>query len=252
MSSSVHFDLELRTATGPMRGRVAVPSGPMRLAELVPQALELADLLAARAVLRDSREGQSISCRAGCGACCKQMVPLSLPEVFHLADRVEARPAPERAILGARFQSVREKLEQAGIAATFLGDDYDEPAVLEAAVDYFRLGLDCPFLEAQSCGSYADRPTVCREYNVTTPARWCVDPERNPIRRVPMPTALSRPLARVAADLTGTPVRLVPLTLALRWAEEHHELGTRTWPGPVLFKAFVRHLSGPAPPAESL
>jgi len=246
---AVHLELELRTATGPLRGRVAVPLAPMRLADLVPQALELADQLSARAAIRDSRDGHAVSCRAGCGACCKQMVPLSVPEVFHLAEQVEVLPPRRRAFIEERFRQARERVERSDIAEALLAEPYDELAAMGAALPYFRLGVDCPFLEDQSCSAYADRPTICRQYVVTTPAAWCVDPDRHPVRQIPIPTPVSRPLARVAAELTGASPRLVPLTLALRWAEEHRELGARTWPGPVLFEAFLRYLG--APPAAS-
>jgi Fe-S-cluster containining protein len=241
------FDVQLQTATGPLRGRVAIDAGPMRLADLVPQAAELADLLTSRAIAREKREGRSISCSRGCAACCRPPVPLSIPEVLFIVDLVRRLPEPRRSEVEARFRRAEAALEEAGQAPIWIGPAYDQDAALASIADYLRLGIACPFLEAESCGIYAARPTRCREFLVTTPAAWCSTPEENPVRAVPT-DPMSAPLARLTARLTGSPIRLIPLTLALRWAEEHADLGERVWPGPQLFEAFLRELAREADP----
>jgi hypothetical protein len=57
-----------------------------------------------------------------------------------------------------------------------------------------------------------------------------------------MPQPLSTPLARLTAELTETKPRLIPLTLALRFAAQHEDLRNRTWPGLELFKRFLEYL----------
>lgn len=239
----VLFSVELETATGPLRGRVAIDPGPMRLADLVPSACELTEVLHARAAAREESAGRCISCGPACGACCRQMVPLSPPEALHLAEQVRALPEPRRAEIRARFEAIGAELERQGLVEPLLQppDEGEDPGPA-VALRYFRLGLPCPFLEAESCSIHPERPVACREYSVTTPARWCADPFRNPVRRVPMPVPLSAPLARLTARLTGGRARLVPLTLAPRFSDEHPELRERTWPGPELFQAFLEAL----------
>jgi Fe-S-cluster containining protein len=38
--------------------------------------------------------------------------------------------------------------------------------------------MPCPFLEDESCSIHPDRPLVCREYLVTSPAELCAGPRR--------------------------------------------------------------------------
>jgi Fe-S-cluster containining protein len=243
------YTVELETASGLVRGQVAVDPGPMRLAELVPSAMELTHILVRGANRREETAGRRISCRAGCGACCRQMVPLSAPEAFYMADVLQTLPASQRATALERFARIETTLEEAGLIGELLDPHYDDEHVLRIARLYFGLQLQCPFLVEESCSIHPHRPVACREYNVTSPAAWCADPYAHPIEKVPMPLPLSAPLARLAAEVTGTRPRLVPLALVPRWVEEHRELATRTWPGVELFGRFVSLLSPRGSPA---
>jgi Fe-S-cluster containining protein len=243
---AVIFPVELHTAGGAVRGRLAVQTGPMRLAELVPLALEITELLVARAGEREAREGRPVSCRAGCGACCRQMIPLSPPEVFFLGDFLASLAPARRSALGARFDGVVRTLGEAGLLERLLAEDRSDDEALALAAAYFRLGQACPFLtEDESCGIHAQRPVGCREYNVTSPAAWCADPFSRPIARVPMPQPLSAALAQLSAELGGIRPLLVPLALAPIWASQNAGLNARTWPGPELFGRFMRRLGPP-------
>jgi len=235
------FEVELETRLGPIRGRIPIERRPMRLAELVPQALALADLLVRRAIEHEARDGRPISCRRGCAACCRHPVPLSMPEVFFVADRVNALAAREQTARVARFRAAEGQLERLGVARIWLGDDYDDARAYDAALELLRRRFDCPFLDEETCAVHPDRPLRCREYNVTSPAAWCSDSERHAVQAVAVGTPLSTPLARLAAERTGTPLRLVPLALALRFTEQHRDLAERTWPGPDLFQGFLDH-----------
>jgi Fe-S-cluster containining protein len=242
----VTFAIQLQTATGPLRGRVQVDPGPMRLAELIPIACELTDRLVNQALLKEEREGRHVSCRPACGACCRQMVPLSPPEAFYLVDLVASVAPQRRVVLEGRFEAIVTELERRAMIGPLLEPAYTDEPALAIAQQYFRLQHPCPFLEEESCVIHPVRPVGCRDYNVTSPSDWCSDPYTKPIQRVPMPLPLSAPLARLTADLTGARARLIPLALALRWAAEHNELGSRTWPGLDLFRGFVDQMAGAA------
>ena len=115
-------------------------------------------------------------------------------------------------------------------------------------LDYFRLGLACPFLEDESCSIHEVRPIACREYLVTTPAEHCANPSAETVRCVPLPGKASEAL-RKTGEAAGAP--WVPLSLALDWAEGHPEtLPPR--PGPAWVGEFIKHLTGRdvAPPAS--
>ncbi len=239
MKQAAGFEVELTTPLGPIRGRVAVDPGPMGLADLVSTTFELTNILVERANRREAREGRSITCRAGCGTCCIQMVALSIPEALHIAVLVETIAADRREEILRRFGKIAGELERRGLIGELFDPNYSDDAVLPIAREYFFLRMPCPFLVANSCSIHPFRPVACREYNVTSPAAWCADPYQHPIAKVPMPLPLSAPLAILSAQVTDSKPRLVPLTLALRFAAENDGLRRRRWPGLELFEKFM-------------
>jgi Fe-S-cluster containining protein len=233
------FSVDLTTPLGPIRGKVEVDPGPMRLRDLVPTAYELTNILVERAIQREEKEGRRISCRSGCGICCCQMVPLSPPEVFYLIDRMERFDTSRRQEWLGRFETIAEELEKQRMLGPLLDPEYSDEPVLSIAREYFSLKRVCPFLVDQSCSIYDDRPVACREYNVTSPAAGCVNPYTYEVVKVPMPLPLSAPLAILTAERTGSKPRLIPLTLAFHWAANHTDLRQRQWPGLELFHHFM-------------
>jgi Fe-S-cluster containining protein len=250
MGETAFFEVDLATPLGQVRGRVAVDTGPMGLVDLVPTALELTNILVDRARRREEKEGRRISCQVGCGVCCRQMVPLSAPEAFYLADLMDSISANRRKEVLKRFEGIVEKLERQNLIDELLDPDYCDDAVLPIAKKYFLLNLPCPFLREESCSIHPNRPVACREYNVTSPASWCADPYSYEVVKVPMPLPLSAPLARLTAQLTGSKARLIPLTLVPLWASEHADLRKVQWPGLELFQRFMAEV-GKTPSANS-
>jgi Fe-S-cluster containining protein len=91
--------------------------------------------------------------------------------------------------------------------------------------------MPCPFLEDEICAIYDERPAACRELLVTTPAEWCQDLVKHPVEQIPVPMRVSTVLGLLWGEVTKTPARLIPLPLALEWAERHHHENKRTWQG---------------------
>jgi hypothetical protein len=60
---------------------------------------------------------------------------------------------------------------------------------------------------------------------------------RNPVQALPVPVRIGTILSMLWSHLTSGPVRLIPLPLALDWAERHADEGQRTWRG----SALVQH-----------
>src|SRR3546814_4912333 len=125
-----------------------------------------------------SKAGRRISGRAGCGACCRQLVPIGAIEAAIVRDWVDGRPPDEAERIRARFGEAVARLKAAGLHGRL-----EDRASLRTAeqtralgLDYFRAGVACPFLVDESCGIYAVRPMKCREYLVTSPAANCADP----------------------------------------------------------------------------
>jgi len=184
--------LSIETRDGTIAVELALPDRPMRLAQLVTAFTVMSDRITLQS--RD-RQGAVISCREGCAACCRQLVAVSPPEAFRLLELV----TPE---IDARFEIARERLDSSPLGRALDAKVIDERRALEIALAYPRLQLDCPFLVEERCSIYEDRPAVCREYLVTTPAEHCKMPSpARPLRRVPLPIQLSDALSRVAADL---------------------------------------------------
>jgi hypothetical protein len=160
---------------------------------------------------------------------------------LYIADLVDSLAPERRLAVQQQFESIVTLLESGGMIEQLLDPVYSDEPVLAVAREYFKLGRACPFLVDESCGIHAHRPVACREFNVTSPPEWCADPYSHEIAKVSMPLPLSAPLARLTAGLTETKPRLIPLTLALRWAADQQELRHRTWPGPELFPPLSPH-----------
>jgi Fe-S-cluster containining protein len=203
---------------------VRVPRGAARPRDLLPAAQQLTEAIVSRAVKRAQQGGEAISCRRGCGACCRQPVPVSQTEARHLRDVVARLPEPRRAEVRARFAAARERLEQTGLLQRLRWPDgLNQEQRQQLAVDYFRAQIPCPFLENEACSIYADRPLVCREYLVTTPAANCARPTVEPVVRVRIAGRVSVALGHLEPTTSERGVWWMPLILAPAWADEHPE-----------------------------
>ena len=149
---------------------MTVPAGPVAVEEVLPILHGLSSLFATRATARTEADGREISCRAGCGACCRQLVPVAPAEARALARLVEALPEPRRERVRRRFDAALDILEPLGLMER-LDLNRDDRQVI--AREYFAVGVACPFLEDEACSIHADRPLSCREYLVTSPPDLC-------------------------------------------------------------------------------
>lgn len=190
----------------PVTVEMTVPAGPCAVEDVLPIVHGLSSLFATRATLRAESEGRSVSCRAGCGACCRQMVPVSIAEARALARLVEAMPEPRRGHVRRRFQAAIAALDAGGVLDRLDADPGDRRAAGRA---YFEAGVACPLLEDEACSIHADRPLACREYLVTSPPELCATlaPEVEKLALEATPS-----LALLHADLREG---WLPLVLAL-------------------------------------
>lgn len=229
---------------------VNVPAGPARLDDLVPVLQILSDKVVAVAEHEAQQQGQCVSCRKGCGACCRQLVPISPVEARHIARLVDQLPEPRRSQIVARFAAARRRLEEAGMWARLNNrQTWPKGSSTEVGLEYFRLGIPCPFLEDESCSIHRDRPLTCREYLVTSPAENCANPTSETIRWLPMPAKVWVAAARCEPDAGGgDQFNWVPLVQALDWAPEHPEPAAAT-SGPALLKQVIQRMgrSGNSP-----
>lgn len=229
-----------------VREDLDVPATPTRPRTMLPVFQSLAETVVERSVQRATAQGKSVSCRAGCGACCRQLVPISGAESHALRDLVEDLPEPRRTEIRARFADAHRKLAEAGLVAKLLDLRWVKPGDLGAlGNEYFRLAIACPFLEAESCSIHPDRPIACREYLVTSPAERCAAPTPEAIDAVQLPGSVSNALSRIDDPRARREASWVPLILAPQWADTHPDAAPpRT--GPALMGAFMERLAEPA------
>jgi Fe-S-cluster containining protein len=192
-----------------------VPKGPCLPEALLPDAQRFANQITDVAVARVERAGHRISCAKGCGACCRQMVPISPPEARHLAALVEAMPEAQAAGVRTRFAAAREKVKASGLPPHGPADG-DQTAFRAFGIAYFGLGVPCPFLVEESCSIHPDRPLVCREYLVTSPAAACGQLGSGKVQQIAVPRRVWAVFSRSTSADGG--LEWMPLIEALDYA----------------------------------
>jgi Fe-S-cluster containining protein len=224
-----------------VRGEARVPAAAVPLEELLPVFRMVTDAVVKISEKSVAQHGKSISCRAGCGACCRQPVPVSLPEARRIAALVEALAEPRRSEVRAAFDEIERRVEAAGLTAAFFEPDTLEKEQFEPApMAYFRMGMACPFLVDESCGIYEERPLVCREYLVTSPAAYCAAPDER-VETLRLPLKASEALARLEGTEGQRYVKQIPLGLSLKWSREHTAPAEARRAAAVV-REFVEHL----------
>lgn len=237
------LNLSIQTTSGELHAQVDVPTSIIPITDIVPVVRSLGEQAQALEISAALLAGKKISCQKGCDACCQRiMVPVSPPEAFDLARTLENLPPDHRGRIKDRLAETREKLHAAGLLPLLqdLAESPDQKT--DSDLDpinraYYALRLPCIFLENDACSIYEYRPAACREYLVTSPAELCQDTEKNPVQVLQIPLRAGTVLGVLWAELTGGPVRLMPLPVAFEWAETHEALNKKTWKGSELFHA---------------
>jgi Fe-S-cluster containining protein len=209
---------------------ITVPNAAVPATAVLPALQELVN-----AVVGAAENGQEISCRKGCGACCRQLVPISRTEGEALLALVDAMPKERRKAVRARFAAAEARIAAAGLAEP--GSRSDR----EMSVAYFGLHVPCPFLEDESCSIHPDRPLVCREYLVTSPAALCAGPAQEGVTPVAVPK-LSAAAQRLQDDGDGW----FPLAMLFAWSGKARPPAQRR-PGTDWIGRFLRSLTNLKP-----
>ncbi|HYZ83165.1 MAG TPA: YkgJ family cysteine cluster protein [Bryobacteraceae bacterium] len=229
------LDLRLRVGADEFELHFEVPLESVTAKELLPLLRPFSDALVQ---IGAQRADGPISCGPGCGACCRQIVPVSEAEIWAVAEYVDSLGEAERQVFSERFDQALETLAEHAVELPADGNllSLDSEARADLAIRYFHAGVPCPFLVDESCGIHPIRPIRCREYLVTSPAGNCAHPDTAEIRGVEMKAKLSTPLYGTSVER-----RAIPLVLALWWSRNHRESLPRT-PGPELLKKLLSNL----------
>jgi len=230
------FEVALNTPAGRLTTAIDVPTGFIPITAIVPVTRRLGEEAAELEIQHATEAGRAISCRKGCAACCRMLVPLSVPEAFALREYVEQLPTDRRSLLLNRLSDTKDRLKHEGLWERLTDVAEASSPVPDEELDpinraYYALRIPCPYLENELCSIYEARPAACRELLVTSPAELCQDLVQNPVMPLPVSMRVSSIMGLVWGTLTSSPPRLIPLPMVLEWAERHEEEARRTWPG---------------------
>ena len=244
--STVKANFSLPVGGASLNASVQLPAGRTTLTELLPIIQNLENAIVDKIGSEAAAAGHPISCRAGCGACCRQLVPISLFEAEALAVWLATLPEERLAVLRERFSSANAALRDAGITERILNGSWslNEKQSTQLAIDYFHAGVPCPFLENESCSIHPMRPLVCREYLVTSSPELCKDPAANDVSGVELPLRLSRAMFAFGQEIEQDHRGTMPLVFLLAWAQSGSRPGDGVAAtGPEVFRMFLEHVS---------
>ncbi|MGH9589736.1 MAG: YkgJ family cysteine cluster protein [Terracidiphilus sp.] len=251
-SKTVKFALKVQNATIEMHAQL--PEGTVRPGVLLPILQGLSNSMTDLAVLAAGQLGKQLSCREGCGACCRQAVPIAPVEARAIAEWLDAQPSDRRSILRDRFRQAAARLEESGIAQEVRQADpaTGREEMHELGLRYFALGIPCPFLEEERCTIHEIRPLRCREYLVVSPAEHCAHPRTKQIVGVRPPVLLSPILAQWDANGDSQPRALILLTMIEEWLAAHPAADDRPHrTSPELLQEFLHAFAKDAEAAPS-
>jgi Fe-S-cluster containining protein len=253
-ASMVQASFSLPVEGAVLRGTVQVPAGKTTLTQLLPVIQGIENVIVGAVSDQAQAAGRPISCKAGCGACCRQMVPLNVFEAEALTEWLRSLPAERQAELAERFHRALCALRDAGIIDRILESESvtEEGPMTQLAIDYFHAGVACPFLENESCSIHPIRPLACREYLVVSPPELCKDPAVHDVTGVRLPVKLSRALHHFGRTVTRDPRGWIPLVFLMAWAKGGARPGDYvTGSGEELLQRFLDIAAEPAKDKEN-
>ena len=250
---NVTTEFALRVGGATLRATVQLPASRTTLTELLPILQGIENTILDQVAVEAEAAGRPISCRAGCGACCRQLVPLSLFEAEAMTKWLKTLPEDRIAALRQRFHVALSALRDAGVIDRILDGKWmnDEETNTRLNLDYFYAGVPCPFLEDESCSIHPIRPLSCREYLVTSSPELCKDPGAHAIAGLQLPVRLSKTLFAFGRHIEKDQRGWIPLVFLLAWGKSGAKPGDGvSGSGPEVLQLFLRELEAHSREAE--
>ncbi len=250
------FQVNLKIGGRKLEASAPVSTGPVRPVDLLPLIQSLDDAVIRAAIDDETARGKTVTCRAGCGACCRQLAPIGQIEARYLVELLVAMPENRRAAIQRRFDDALAELDRRGLldrlrAVASLAADANEndenhnAVVRRLAADYFEAQIPCSFLENEGCSIHSHRPLTCREFLVTSPAENCSGSRPERMEKVRLPLKLTHILYRFSDGKGQDTTRFVPLVLALEWAAENDVAEEPQMLAPEMFGNFLAQFAKP-------
>lgn len=251
----------LRVNGEPVEMEMTVPAFKIKPQRMLPIFQEMSSAVVGMSIEAIESEGQQISCKAGCGACCRQAVPVSEVEAYQISELVESMPEPRRTETKQRFAEALDHFTEMKWFDELIGlqdvsfenvPGYSPKKYMDTVMKYFHENIPCPFLEDESCSIHPVRPLICREYLVTSPAENCQAPTAETIRKVPIAMKPSNAMLKVGRTKNSAGMSSLMLIEALDFVKRHQdEFAEKT--GPEWTAEFFEKLTKteiPAPAAK--
>ena len=216
--------------------------GQVTLTQLVAPARTICDQLVAAIRHQAGQHDRPISCRKGCSACCRYLVPLSVPEALLLPTEMAARTPPRTRL---KLLASARKLLDAGPPPNLHSlDPTQAPQALSGW--YTRANVTCPFLSNSCCRIYAQRPLACREHLAQSTRQACASHSLDRGSLVTPRLSVSTALADLTAELEGRPPEAVMLPLALPWCHENATRNQTLYPADQAIHRLIQLLQAQA------
>ena len=167
---------------------------------------------------------------------------LSEIEAHGLRNLVNQMPEPRKSIISRRFAEAKERMSEAGLLDKLQNSgQITKEEFRDLGLKYFEQGVACPFIEDESCSIHLDRPVVCREYLVVSPAENCSRLNGEPIKVLKIAIKMSEAI-KCFNESKDKSDGWIPLILALEWAENHPENSSER-PGTEIFGELLKNLT---------
>jgi Fe-S-cluster containining protein len=226
---TVRATFSLPVAGAHLQASAQLPAGRTTLTQLLPIIQNLENAIIGRVAEEAQAAGSPISCRAGCGSCCRQMVPVSLFEAEALTEWMRSLSEERQKELAERFHRALSALRDAGVIDKIVHEEWVLAAeqTQQLAIDYFHAHVPCPFLENESCSIHSMRPLACREYLVVSSPELCQDPSVHDVTGVQLPLKLSRVLYSFGQQIERDVRGWIPLVFLMAWGKGDAKPGDR-------------------------
>lgn len=254
---TVSVEFAVAIGEGKFTATAVVPAGQTNLTQILPVLQSLDDSFIGGVTAQLSEAGFPVSCKAGCGACCRQMVPISIFEAEALSAWIRSLPEAHQQELTGRFHRALLSFSAAGLIDRMVNQDWlaETESARKLALDYFYQHVPCPFLEDESCSIHPIRPLVCREYLVSSPPVFCEDPAGLKVVPARLPLNFSRILNSIGAEIERDSRGWIPLVFLFAWMESGARPGEAVaGVGPQVLYEFVKRMDvarSPLPHADA-
>ena len=229
------FNIDIPVEEDQLAFRLAAADTDAPLQDLIGPAQKLSNFIVADSIERLEKKGGSVSCKAGCGYCCRYLVPAVAPEAFVINDLIATIPAKEREVILQNTLAALEKIH----AKQFTSAQPDDKSLQNLADWYKELEINCPFLKDNSCSIYDDRPLVCRELSTISDASTCrKDTEQTP-EPLELPVSIAEVLIRTCDKVDKDAGSIILLPLLIPWCESNSQLAQKTWNAKELAVLFI-------------